>query len=136
MATPPHDIHEEPAEEREHSFWASFSQADLRLFLLTFAGTVAANVVTVVVVAVALILARPPLSERPTPYSVLIFLAVVVFGTLGVYVTLTSFRRSRRRTRDPATLPTEALMLLTGLALGLLTLVFLLTLLGYAVGVK
>jgi hypothetical protein len=56
----------ESAEEREHSFSASFSQGDLRLFLITFAGTVAANILTVMVVAVAVILARPQLVGRPT----------------------------------------------------------------------
>jgi hypothetical protein len=52
-------------EHRNESFWASFNRADAKLFLITFAGTVAANVVTVMTVAVAIIVAR--LLQAPAP---------------------------------------------------------------------
>jgi hypothetical protein len=46
----------EPAKPRAEAkpFLSSFSQADIKLLVLTFGGTLAANVVTVVVVAGAL----------------------------------------------------------------------------------
>jgi hypothetical protein len=44
--------------EPGESLWGSFNRADIKLFLITFAGTVAANVVTVLVVAVAVILVQ------------------------------------------------------------------------------
>ena len=81
----------EPAEEEEHeaSFWASFTRADTRLFLMTFAGTVAANIVTVMVVAVALIASRPSNGgRRPTVGSVLIDLFCVISGVITVRIGL------------------------------------------------
>ena len=54
------------ADEREQqSFWESLDRADKKLFLVTFAGTVAANVVTVTVLAIAVIIARPSVSGQP-----------------------------------------------------------------------
>jgi len=43
----------ERGEDQEPSFWPSFTRADTRLFIVTFAGTLAANVMTLVVVALA-----------------------------------------------------------------------------------
>lgn len=130
MAIVPDDKHEEPTGERQPSFLASFSQADLRLLLITFAGTVAANVVTVMVVAVALIAARPKNSERPTVASVLI---LALFGLIGVFIVARGapdFRRKRARGTTTVTLRVLTVVM------GLMTLEILLVLLGYAVGVK
>lgn len=69
-------------QEVERSSWASFTRADTRHFLITSAGTVAANVVTVMVVAIAVILARPPAGARAKPAAVLLDLGVVVIGVM------------------------------------------------------
>ena len=82
------------SEERERSFWAGL-QADMKLFLVTFAGTVAANVVTVMVVAVALIASRPATGGRPTVGSVLIDLFCVICGVFTVGVGVHAFRQKR-----------------------------------------
>ena len=63
--TPPDDAEQQPAEtakqepgqDLELPSWGSLS-ADMRLLVVTFAGTLAANVVTVMVVGVALILVK------------------------------------------------------------------------------
>src|SRR5262245_12135017 len=73
----------ETSEDRESSFVGSFSQADMRLFVVTFTGTVAANVVTVLVVAVAILLARSGSSSRPSVGSVLIFLLTIVLAVMA-----------------------------------------------------
>ena len=119
----------EPAEEEhQESFWASFNRADAKLLLVTFAGTVAANAVTVMVVAIALISARPAFAGRPGIGTVLIYLYFVIIGALGVGTTLSLSRRAHRRWR----VALVAVAVVGGLA------VFdaLLILLGYAVGVK
>lgn len=122
------------SEERERSFWASFSQADMKLFLVTFAGTVAANVVTVMVVAVALIASRPATGGRPTVGSVLIDLFCVICGVLTVGVGVHAFRQKRPKDTESRVI---ALMVASlTLFMGLLSSVYLLVLLGYAVGVK
>lgn len=58
-------------EPENESLWASFNRADMKLFIVTFAGTLAANVMTVTVVAVALLIARPLTIGRPTERTVL-----------------------------------------------------------------
>ena len=45
---------------RKESFPGSFSRDDAKLLLITFAGTVAANVMTVIAVAAAIIVDRRP----------------------------------------------------------------------------
>lgn len=64
-------------QETRTSFWASFTQADMRVLVITFAGTLAANIVTVLVVAVAVVVARSSAHPKPTGSSVL--------STMGLY---------------------------------------------------
>ena len=45
------------SEEKEKSFWGSFNRADGKVFLITLARTLAANIVTLLVVAGTIILA-------------------------------------------------------------------------------
>lgn len=123
-----------PAHEREQSFWASFSQGDAKLFLVTFAGTVAANVVTVMIVAVAVVVARSGTKGRPTAFGVLIDLFCAVSGVLAVTVGVTTVRPLRKIDKT-----SRAVFLAVGIlavVLGLIGVLFLLILLGYAVGVK
>jgi hypothetical protein len=134
VATTPVDSRDEHAEEREQSLWASFSRADMRLFLVTFAGTVAANVVTVMVVAVAVIVARSGTSGRPTAGGVLIDLFCGLSGAMAVGIGVTAIRPLRKSGTQ-----FRGVMLAIGgiaVATGLLGVVFLLIVLGYAVGVK
>ena len=124
----------EPAEEREGSLWVSFSQADMRLFLVTFAGTVAANIVTVMVVAVALIASRPANGGRPTVGSVLIDLFCVISGVMTVGIGVAAFRYKGRRDTTSRTI--TVMIASVTVFMGLLASVYLLILLGYAVDVK
>lgn len=126
---------EKAEEDSEKSFLASFTRADAKLLLITFAGTVAANVVTVMVVAFAVILARSSTTTpRPTEGAVLIDLAAVAAGvmTLGVGV---SFMRQRRVGAAYSRVITLIIVVLV-VAECLISAVFLLVLLGDAVGVK
>jgi hypothetical protein len=121
--------------ERQEPLWASFTRADMRLFLVTFAGTVAANLVTVVVVAVAIIFARPPNSARPTAGVVFNYLYLVSFGIFALVGLLSWFRKNRSKGSTSRTIATIWVVFAT-VTLVLMTLVLLLVLLGYAVGVK
>jgi hypothetical protein len=134
MTGQPATAEEGAGKEHEESFWASFTRADRRLFLITFAGTVAANVVTVMVVAIALIVARPPPGVRPTPAAVLLDLGVVVIGLMTIGIGVAALRRWRPR--DTTSRANDMVTLVLTVVMGLFTLVFLLVLLGYAVGVK
>jgi hypothetical protein len=128
------DSHEERAEEDHRSFLASFSPADLRLFLITFAGTVAANVVTVMVVAVAVIAARPKVSGRPTVGDVLAFLFCAICG-IGFLCWFPVWVRDKR-TKGKISPRENVLILIMLVLMGLITSEILLLLLGWAVGVK
>jgi hypothetical protein len=59
VATTAGDSHEEHGENTEHKSWAGqWSDADKRLFLITFLGGLAANVGLVLVVALAILASR------------------------------------------------------------------------------
>jgi hypothetical protein len=51
--------------KHEESFMASFTRADTRIFVITFAGTLAASVLTVVVVGLGLLVVRVAHQLRP-----------------------------------------------------------------------
>jgi hypothetical protein len=115
-----------PEPEREGSFWRSFNRADAKLLLITFAGTVAANVVTVIVVAIAILSDRPPASQGAAQ----VVLAWIGLAGTGTYTGVMFYRLRRNSTVDRrGDLRFVAL-------LSLATLIFLLFVLGYAVGYK
>lgn len=123
------------AEERDTSFWSSFSQDDIRLLVVTFAGTVAANVVTAVVVAVAVIAARPSPGYQITSAGVLKTIGLVLLGALITLTGTVAIRWTRKRGWPFARWITVILLVLVAVA-AVGTLVFVLVLLGLAVGVK
>ncbi len=125
------DSQEEDGREAEPSSF--FSRDDVKLLVITFAGTVAANVVTVIVVAIAIILARPGFAGPHTPRMVLLNIGYAVLGVPIVWGGLMTWRR-KRPTPDP--LVYRGLSLALIVAMGLMTLLWVLVLLGYAVGVK
>jgi hypothetical protein len=94
---------EEPTEhagkDAEPSFWDSFNQADVKLFVVTFAGTLAANIVTVLVVAFAVIADRT--SNRPvdTPITIALTAPVVFVGFLAMTAGDRLLRRQRKIAR-------------------------------------
>jgi hypothetical protein len=132
--TTPDETQEEPAEERQRSFWASFSQTDLRLFLVTFAGTVAANVLTVMIVAVAVIAARPENSGRPTASGALDDILVLAIAATLLGISMAAWSPWRPWVGRLRALNVVGPVITV--VLGLFTLVYLLILLGYAAGVK
>ena len=70
------------AQEPTPSGWKSLS-SDTRLFIVTFAGTVLANVVTIMVVAVAVIIARPRVSGQPkTAVNILWYIGLAAVSTV------------------------------------------------------
>jgi hypothetical protein len=123
----------------EPSFLASFSQDDLRLLVMTFVGTLAANVVTVAVVAVAL-LSRPLIHPSSLRYEPLGFAAVAVFVAFLLAALITLVRKKTwridARTGQKASRAYVIVAISTMSGLGILSLVLLLAMLGYAAGVK
>ena len=119
-----------PEEKKAESFLASFNRADAKLLIVTFAGTVAGGLATVMVVAVAIICVRWEASQSPSA----IHLTIIVLSGLGVGISaiisgLSGFRRYHAVFDRRADLAVA----LMGVAIVTFTL---LLLLGYAVGVK
>jgi hypothetical protein len=125
--------------EREPSFVASFTAADWRLLVMTFTGTLAANVVTVVVVALAVIVARYMLSTEangPHPnvplYLGLSALCCVVNVPLIIVAVVIA-----RKTPDGRRQAIARRLMIASAAVGSpITLLLMLILLGAATGVR
>ncbi len=117
-------------EPSEKSFWAQL-HPDIRTLIVTVAGTVVGGIVLVMVVAVAVILAKTFLGPHPTPAHVHNVLEGYGAGAgLTLVLVLLGIRDVRHR---------ESLWGLDLAALPVLTMLFLLSvlvLLGVAAGVK
>ncbi len=113
--------------EEEQSFWASFDQADMKLFLVTFAGTLAATILAVVVVGLGLLLIRLA-RDQHQGFMGLVDTAGVAGG--GAIIVLTPVlllsRRTRKRAVDAAA-NVAAIMILA---------ILLLAAIGYLAGIK
>lgn len=121
-------------DRKESSFLPLFTRADTRLFLITFAGTVAANVVTVMLVALAVVMVRHPGFGKPTMHAVLILVIMAILGMLIVGFGAISIRRKRPADTDSRT--TMASLFVLVVIMGALTSVYLLALVGFAAGVR
>ena len=90
----------EPWSEPEKFFWASFNRADMKLFLLTFGGTLTANVLTVLVVGVALIVAQagtPGRVQAFTRADTWLVIGGLVAGVVGAGLIVLGLVRDRWR---------------------------------------
>ena len=91
------------AQEPTPSGWKSLS-SDTRLFIVTFAGTVLANVVTIMVVAVAVIIARPRVSGQPkTAVNILWYIGLAAVSTVIVGGAVAYSRHRDKEGRDRRT---------------------------------
>lgn len=123
MATTTGDSHGENKAEVERS---SFNRDDVKLFLVTFAATVTANVVTLMVVVVAVILARHSTTpSQPATVPVLLILGCVIFAVMTVGIGVSAFRQKRPGKAIP-----RMIGLIVTVVAGVITVVFLLVLLG------
>jgi hypothetical protein len=122
------DQAEAEAEPKKESLWDSFTRTDLKLLIVTFAGTLAANIVTVIVVAVAVVIARWNLAGQRLSIRVVIgnLVAAVVFMGCEIII----IRRMRRTGQK------DILLVTLVAASGLFILLFVLVLIGYASGVR
>lgn len=122
-------------EEWQPPLLGNFSQADLKLLLITFGGTVAANVVTVMVVALAVILSRPRVVGVPLNVNAVVAFLVCAVSGLGFLPFLILYFRDKRA-KGMISPREDVLIVVLLMLMGLLGTLALLTLLGWAVGVK
>jgi hypothetical protein len=119
-----------PAGKQAAEHRALFNRDDAKLLLITFGGTVAANLVTVMIVAVAVILTRSMNSPiTPTEADVIIAVTLVGVAWLMAYAVVpkgSTLGRMVRRAFFRIAVPFAALVGITGL----------IVMLGEAAGVK
>lgn len=91
---------DQPTEDNEQSVFSNLSSQDIKLLVITFAGTLAANIVTVIFVGLALGTARH-LDFASRPWLPLIIFPLAAIGFLAVtvldYVIYSRQRKSGRR---------------------------------------
>jgi hypothetical protein len=124
-------------ERQNKSVFQSWTPDDRKLLIITIAATVAANIITVILVALAIILAR---SFRPHPRTTGNYESV--FGSsllpaLGVWTVLSFWRHSRRkRATDSVDRMIRWTMAILGIFEGLFILSYILAFIGFAAGVR
>lgn len=115
----------------QRPFWASFNRNDAKLLLITFAGTVAANLVTVMVAAVAIISVTG--SPRPTTQSVV---DALIFGVGALALTGLGLVIVRQRWHEPNRRFLNASWIISLISMSFTALYWLLLLVGYVARIK
>jgi hypothetical protein len=134
----PKETDESADSERPNKpIFQSWTPGDIKLLIITIAGTVAANIITVIVVALAIIAARSgrPTSNTPGAYAFL--LGATSFPVITVYMAFSYLHHIRhRRSNSFGDQAFKWVLTILGLASGCIALVYILTWIGFAVGIK
>ena len=124
-------------EKHKRSIFEDWTPEDGKLLIITTAATVTANIVTIIIVALALIISRSFRPNPSTPKNYIWFLGISAIPVLTAYVAFYSLYRTRREEDDS---PYDGIrkwaLVITGLGTGFLALLYILSWIGFAVGVK
>jgi hypothetical protein len=125
------------ANENEKSLLQSLTREDVKLFIITILATVIANIVTVVVVAVAVILARSGRPHPATPgnYAINFSLSIVPMILLWAGVSPLLRTLAKSKTLDLSTKVLRWVIIILLALLGMITLIYVLTWIGFASGI-
>jgi hypothetical protein len=134
----PKETDESADSERPNKpIFQSWTPGDIKLLIITIAGTVAANIITVIIVALAIIVARSFRPNPGTPSNYIFLLGISAFPALAAYAAFSSlYRTKRERTASLLDKARKWAMIVSGLGAGFLTLLYILGWIGFAVGVK
>lgn len=124
--------------ETSKSLVESLTREDVKLFIITVVATVFSNVITVIIIALAIILAR---SSRPHPGTLgnyAFFFGVTMFTFLGVSGGLWSLivARTRHGKSDYVEKILKWIIVAVSVVEGIIALIFALTWVGFSAGVK
>jgi amino acid transporter len=123
---------------KEESVLQGLTKEDGKLFLITVAATVVANIVTVIIVAIAIILAR---SARPHPATPANYAFSFVFALVPALVglpTLYSLSRFKGSSQlsDNVNKVIKLIIRVLVIVVGTLSLLFILAWIGFAAGIS
>jgi hypothetical protein len=132
----------EQVEEAKSAF-RNWTKGDIKLFIITVAATVAANILTVIMVALAVILARSSRPNPPTPGNYAFFFAITLFPLLGLWGCFYGLHIARgRHTSRTIGVPDffdktiKWTLVIIGVVEGLISIIYILTWIGFAAGIK
>jgi hypothetical protein len=124
-------------EKQKKSIFSNWTPGDSKLLMITIAATVVANIVTIILVALAIIVARSFRPNPGTPANYIFLLGISAFPALAAYAAFSSLYRTRRKSiASPFDKVRKWAIVITGLGAGFLTLLYILGWIGFAVGVK
>lgn len=123
--------------KREKSIFRNWTPGDSKLLVITIAATVTANIVTVILVALAVIVAR---SFRPNPGTPGNYAFLFGISALPVITACVAFSTLRRLRRERATFLGDRafkwVMAILGITAGFSALLYILGWIGLAAGIR
>ena len=124
-------------EKKRDSIFTNWTSGDSKLLIITIAATVVANIFTVILVALAVIVARSMRPNPGTPGSYAFFVGSSLFPLIGVWMILSFLRITRRRKEvDFTGRVIKWIIIAVGILEGFFALLYVLGMIGFAVGVR
>lgn len=124
-------------EKRKNSILQGWTPDDNKLLVITIAATVAANIITVVIVALAVIIARSVQPHPGTPGNYAFFLGTSIFPVMTACAAIYFWRRSKHEKDFSFPLRTiKWAIVILGIFGGVVTLLDILAWIGFAAGVR
>lgn len=124
-------------EKKRESIFRDWTSDDSKLLIITIAATIVANIFTVIVVALTVIVARSMRPNPGTPGSYAFFFGSSLFPLIGVWIILSFLRTTRRKKEvDLTGQVIKWIIIAVGILEGFFALLYILGMIGFAAGVK
>ena len=124
-------------EKKRDSIFGNWTSDDSKLLIITIAATVVANIFTVILVALTVIVARSMRPNPGTPGSYVFFFGSSLLPLIGVWMILSFLRATRRgKEVDLTSRVIKWIIIAVGILEGFFALLYVLGMIGFAVGVK
>jgi hypothetical protein len=133
------DTKDEPsnAGNQRNPIFRNWTSGDSKLLVITIAATVAANLITAVIIALAIIVARSMRPHPATPGNYAFLFGASLFPLLAVWAVLFFFRVSRHeKNRDLLDQTLKWTLIIVGTFEGMFALSYILAFIGFAIGIK
>jgi small-conductance mechanosensitive channel len=125
------------ADEQNTTIFRNWTQDDSKLLIITIVATVLANIITVVLVALAVIIARSSRPHPGTPGNWAFFFGSCLFAIVSGYSALWFFRDSRRKKATDSFVKVIKLILaISAISTCFIASLYILALIGLAAGVR
>jgi hypothetical protein len=125
------------ARKHRDPLFENWNSGDVKLLTMTIVATVTANIITVILIALTIIVARSMRPHPGTPGNYAFLFGSSMIPLMAVWTVLYFWRISRReKASDLASQVIRWIMISVGIFEGLYLLLFVLALIGFATGIK